>query len=58
MNIRTALKRLNKRTDVWSARAMERILANLDSRGQRPARKHVSVRDLIVNGIRSEKRSP
>ena len=58
MNIWTAVKRLNQRTDEWSSRAIERMIANLDSRDKRPARKHIGLRDLVANGVDPEKRAP
>ena len=53
MNLWTAIKRLNDRTDDWSRRALDRMITNIDSPNKRPARKHISVRDLLSSGLRS-----
>lgn len=57
MNVWTAIKRLNGRTDDWSRRAFDRMVANLDSPNKRRARKHISVRDLLRSGLQSGEKS-
>lgn len=56
MNLWTAIRRLNNRTDDWSRRALERMITNLDSPNKRPARTHISVRDLVRSGLQVGKK--
>ena len=51
MNMWMAVKRLNRRFDCWSARAADKMVANLDNAGDRqksgPIRR-ISVWDLLT----------
>ena len=50
MGIWRIIERPNKKSDDCSRRAIDRMIANIDSHGGRSATKHISVRDLVTNG--------
>lgn len=51
MKMWMAVKRLNRRFDCWSARATDKMVANLDNAGNRQKSatvRHISVWDLLT----------
>jgi hypothetical protein len=57
VNAWTVIKRLNSRADDWSRQSLERLITNIDSPNKRPARSHISIRDLVRSGRKSGKNS-
>jgi hypothetical protein len=59
MSLGTAIRRANQRYDEWSKRAVERFIANVDHPQEKGAtRKHISLWDLVANGLDTRKKSP
>ena len=61
MKIWMAVKRLSRRFDVWSARAADKMVVNLDNAGDRQtsgAVRHISVWDLVTKDRGSGESKP
>ena len=57
MNMWSAIKRINRRYDDWSRRALERMITSVDHPEQRQAMRHLGVRDLLVKGLNAGKKA-
>jgi hypothetical protein len=60
MNLWTAIKRFDKRSDEWARAAVERTIAHLDrpqDRAAQPGKKHLAIWDLLARGLSAGKKS-
>lgn len=57
MNMWSAIKRMNRRYDDWSRRALERMITTVDHPEQRQAMRHLSIRDLLAKGLNAGKKA-
>ena len=57
MNPWEAIKRVNRRYDDWSRRALERMIASVDHPERRDAMQHLGIRDLLAKGLNAGKKA-
>jgi hypothetical protein len=56
MNMWEAIKRVNRRYDDWSKRAIERMITSVDHPDRRHAMQHLNIRDLLAKSLNAGKK--
>ena len=57
MSMWVAIKRMNRRYDDWSRRALERMITSVEHPERRVAMQHLSIRDLLAKGLSAGKKT-